>query len=73
LCKAGIVEILPLVSAADKPNNQAIAGWDDAVRVAGMNTRELGIDQEKLEAIPVENRAAFILQKRIEGLRNDSI
>jgi len=71
--KAGIVEILPLVSAADKPGNQAIAGWDDAVRVAGMNTRELGIDLEKLEAMPVENRASFILQKRIEALRNNGI
>ena len=67
--KAGIVEILPLVSAADKPGNQPIAGWDDAVRVAGMNSRELGIDQEKLEAMPVENRASFMLQKRVDRLR----
>jgi tRNA nucleotidyltransferase (CCA-adding enzyme) len=69
--KAGIVEILPLVSAADKPGNQLIAGWKDAVRVAAMNTRELGIDQEKLEAMPIENRPSFILQKRIDVLRND--
>jgi hypothetical protein len=39
--KAGVVQILPLVSAADKPGNQAITGWEDAVRVAAMNTRDL--------------------------------
>ncbi len=67
--KGGIVEILPLVAAADKAGNPPMAGWDEAVRVAGMNTRELGIDQEKLEAMPVKNRASFILQKRIATLR----
>ena len=71
--KAGIVEILPLVSAADKPGNQPIAGWYYAVRVAAMNTRELGIDQEKLETMPIENRPSYLLQKRVEALRNDVI
>ena len=71
--KAGIVQILPLVSTADKPGNQAITGWEDAVRVAAMNTRELGIDQEKLEAMPVENRPSYILQKRVDVLRNDGV
>lgn len=70
--KGGIVEILPLVAAADKTGNPPMAGWDDAVRVAGMNMRELGIDQEKLEAMPVKNRAAYILQKRIAILRDVS-
>lgn len=68
--KAGIVAILPLVSAADKPGGEPLAGWDEAARVAGMSTMELGIDREKLEAIPVKNRAAFILQKRVELLRH---
>ena len=68
--KAGIVEILPLVSAADKPGGLPMAGWDDAVRVAGMSTRELGIDQEKLGAMPMENRPPFILQRRAELLRS---
>ena len=67
--KAGILDILPLVSAADKPGNQPIAGWDDAVRIAGMSTRELGIDQEQLESMPIENRPSFILQKRVDALR----
>jgi tRNA nucleotidyltransferase (CCA-adding enzyme) len=68
--KAGIVEILPLVSGADKAGNAPMTGWDEAVRIAEMNTRELGIDQEKLEAMPVKNRAAYILQKRIGVLKN---
>lgn len=67
--KAGIAGILPLVSAADKPGGLPMVGWDDAVRVAGMSTRELGIDQEKLEAMPTENRPPFILQKRVDVLR----
>jgi tRNA nucleotidyltransferase (CCA-adding enzyme) len=67
--KADIVGILPLVAAADKPGGQPIAGWDAAVRIAGMNTRELGIDQEKLEAMPVKNRPSFILQKQVEVLK----
>ena len=67
--KAGIADILPLVSAADKPGIQLIAGWDNAVRIAGMSTRELGIDQEQLESMPIENRHSFILQKRVDVLR----
>jgi tRNA nucleotidyltransferase (CCA-adding enzyme) len=68
--KGGIVGILPMVAAADKTGNQPMAGWDAAVRVAGMNTVELGIDREKLEAMPVGKRPAYMLQKRIEALKN---
>jgi tRNA nucleotidyltransferase (CCA-adding enzyme) len=71
--KAGIVEILPLVSVADKPGNQPIVGWDATVKVAAMNTLELRIDQEKLEAMPIENREMFILQKRIDTFRNYNV
>ena len=67
--KADIAGILPLVSAADKSGGLPMAGWDYAVRVAGMSSRELGIDQEKLEAMPIENRPPFILQKRVEVMR----
>jgi hypothetical protein len=67
--KAGIVRILPLVAAADKADMITMAGWDDVVRVAGMGTAEMGIDREKLEAMPVTNRSSFILQKRVEALR----
>lgn len=67
--KGGIVDILPLVAAADKPDGQPMAGWEDAVRVAGMSTREMAIDQEKLEAMPIRNLPPFILQKRVDLLR----
>ncbi len=70
--KAGIVEILPLVAAADKAGNQPMNGWDETVRIARMNTPELGIDQEKLEAMPAGNRAAFILQQRVNVLRKNA-
>ncbi|HEY3308936.1 MAG TPA: HD domain-containing protein [Desulfuromonadaceae bacterium] len=65
----GIVEILPKISAADKADTLEIAGWQDAVRIAGMTTAELGIDQEKLERMLPESRGDFILQRRVEKLR----
>lgn len=71
--KAGIARILPLVASADKAGNLPMAGWETVVRIAGMSARELGVDQEKLEAMPVGNRAAFILQKRVEALRAGSL
>ncbi len=67
--KAGIVDFLPMIAAADKVGNPPMSAWDTVVRIAGMNTRELGIDQEKLEALSVKDRAAFILQKRVETMR----
>lgn len=67
--KRGIAAILPLVCAADKPGEQPPAGWDDAIRIIGMSTPELGIDQQKLEAMPVGNRQQLVLQRRVELLR----
>ena len=66
--KGGIVHILPLVAAADKTENQPMIGWDDAIRVAQLNTREMGIDQERLNAMPIKKRTSYITQKRIEAL-----
>ena len=68
--RAGIARILPMVAYADKEVNPPMTGWDATVRIAGMNTRELGIDQEKLEAMPVKNRASYILQKRVKLLKD---
>ncbi|MEI6209770.1 MAG: HD domain-containing protein [Desulfuromonadales bacterium] len=67
--KAGIIEILPLVSAADKPGNIQISGWDDAVRIAASSASELGVDIEKLESMPIDKRPAFIMQKKIKVFR----
>ena len=67
--KAGIVEILPIVSAADKPSSLLMKGWNNAVKVARMNTQQLGIDTNKLESMPIENRMPLVLQKRVEVFR----
>jgi tRNA nucleotidyltransferase (CCA-adding enzyme) len=66
--KAGIVEILPLVSAADKPGNTPLSGWLQAIAATTMTCAELGIDIEKFETMPVENRPSFIMQKRVKML-----
>lgn len=67
--KAGISELLPRISAADK----GVAGngeeWQRAVAVAGMSCEELGIDREKLLALKPGKRGDMILQRRVELLR----
>jgi tRNA nucleotidyltransferase (CCA-adding enzyme) len=70
--KAGIVGILPLVAAADKAGGLPMTGWETVIRVAGMSTRELEIDPEKLELMPVKSRPSFIMQHRIERLKRIS-
>jgi tRNA nucleotidyltransferase (CCA-adding enzyme) len=67
--KAGIVEILPLVSAADKGTSGEPAEWRDAVHVAGMSSVELGIDRQLLEGMQPSKRGDYIMQKRVEGFR----
>jgi len=67
--KGGIAEILPLIAAADKAGGLPLTGWEDAVRIAAMSTRELGIEGESLEAMPVKKRAPFILQKRMKMVK----
>jgi tRNA nucleotidyltransferase (CCA-adding enzyme) len=67
--KAGIAGILPLVATADKPNGLKTDEWKMAVRVAVMTTAELGVDMERIEAMPEDKRPAFILQRRVEVLR----
>lgn len=68
--KAGISDILPIVSVADKLGNDTPADWQAAIVVAAMNCDQLGIDNEQVAAMPVKYRAGFILQKRIEQYRN---
>ncbi|MDD2851208.1 MAG: HD domain-containing protein [Desulfuromonadaceae bacterium] len=67
--KAGITRILPLVTAADKPGSAPISGWSHALSVASMNCSDLGVDPGKLEAVPHNKRAVYIMQKRVELLR----
>jgi tRNA nucleotidyltransferase (CCA-adding enzyme) len=67
--KAGIAAILPIVALADQPGNKTPDDWELALAVAAMTTAELGIDADRLAAMPTANRAAFIMQKRVERLR----
>lgn len=68
--KAGISEILAVVSAADKPGNSTPAQWSQALDVAAMNTAQLGLDAARLTAMPIAKRAGFVLQKKVELLKD---
>lgn len=68
--KAGISEMLPVVSAADKPGNSTPAQWRQALDVAAMNTAQLGLDADRLTAMPIAQRAGFVLQKKVELLKD---
>ena len=69
-CKAGISRILPVVSAADKPGNSTPDQWFQALEIAAMNSAQLGIDKDQLEAMRAKHRPDFILQQRIRLLRS---
>ena len=66
--RGGIVEILPLLSAADKVGTVITDKWRQVVAVTRMTTSELGIDSARLLAMRPETRAAFILQRRVAFL-----
>lgn len=68
--KAGISRVLPVVSAADKPGGSTPAQWFQALDVVAMNSVQLGIDREQLEAMQARHRPDFILQQRIRLLRS---
>ncbi|MDA8429373.1 MAG: HD domain-containing protein [Geobacteraceae bacterium] len=66
--KAGIVDILPLVAAADKPGGKEPGEWRVVVAMARMTARELGIGLDSLEQRPPSKRAGFIFQARLRYL-----
>ncbi len=77
--KAGIVNILPLVSAADMAGGGGMAGWDKVLEVMALTTTELGIDPHLFAAaglggdifpLSPEKRPALIMQKRVEALQS---
>ena len=68
--KAGIIEILPLVSAADKQVQMDSGLWSQAVAVAALSTVQLGIDPLRLAALAPAKRAGYLLQKRVERLQS---
>jgi tRNA nucleotidyltransferase (CCA-adding enzyme) len=67
--KAGIADILPLVSAADKSGGREPGAWREALRIAGMSSADLGIDLQDLERMQPDKRVDHILQKRVERFR----
>lgn len=67
--KAGIVQILSLVSAADKPGWEEPDGWSRAVDVVRMTTGELGMDQRRLEEMPMDRRRDLIHLQRVNRYR----
>jgi len=67
--KGGIVDILPLVSAADSPGGMDMELWGRLSEVASMTTRQLGIDNKRLQLVPEEDRGELILQRRVVMLR----
>lgn len=70
--KARIGEILPLVAAADKPGGLfPWQEWERAVRIATMTTDAMGIDDARLEGMAPGKRPDFILQRRVEILRDE--
>jgi tRNA nucleotidyltransferase (CCA-adding enzyme) len=66
--KAGIVDVLPLVAAADKAGGSEPEEWRTVILAASMSARDLGIDLLKLEQMAPRKRADFILQSRISKL-----
>jgi tRNA nucleotidyltransferase (CCA-adding enzyme) len=66
--KAGIVDILPLVAAADKAGGSEPAEWRTVLVVAGMSVCKLGINVQDLEGIKPTKRPDHILQAKIKKL-----
>lgn len=67
--RAGIKDLLPLVSMADKPGNDIGAEWGVLLQIAMLKTADLGIEDRLLDSIKPEKREEFILQRRIEFLK----
>jgi tRNA nucleotidyltransferase (CCA-adding enzyme) len=67
--KTGIIDILPMVSAADKADGREPGEWRKALRIAGMSARELGIDLQSLERMQPSKRTDHILQKQVDRFR----
>jgi tRNA nucleotidyltransferase (CCA-adding enzyme) len=67
--KAGVADMLPLVSAADKGVVGQPAGWREALRIAALSSGELGIDRQLLEGMPPSKRGDYLRQIRVERFR----
>jgi tRNA nucleotidyltransferase (CCA-adding enzyme) len=68
--KAGISEILPLLVAAD--SGGSMPGWEEVLRVAALNSAQLGIDAALLQGAGPEKCQQLIMNQRIKELRKSS-
>jgi tRNA nucleotidyltransferase (CCA-adding enzyme) len=66
--KAGVTVILPLVVAADF--GAQLVGWEKVLRVAALNSAQLGIDPAVFQGEP-EKLQQVIMQRRVEELRRE--
>jgi tRNA nucleotidyltransferase (CCA-adding enzyme) len=66
--KAGIVDVLPLVAAADKAGGSRPEAWRAVVEIAGMSATTLGIDPHNLEVVRPEKRPEYIQRVQLEKL-----
>lgn len=72
--KAGISDLLPLVSRADKPGAEPVTlQWRQCLEIISLTTTELGINQEQLSHLQPEALRDLILDRRIQVLRGCSL
>lgn len=67
--QGGIETILPLLVAADLGNGPPMTEWDEALRMAALNTADLGIDPARLADVPGDRRREFIRQQQVAKWR----
>lgn len=68
--RGGVEAMLPVIAAADKQGEDRFAAWETVVAVVRQNSRELGIDMARLQAMQPEQRREAVLQRRIVLLKN---
>jgi len=67
--KAGVVDILPLVAAADKIGGGEPEEWRSVVQIVDMSATALGVDQEAFTQITPHKRAEYVRQIRLRAMR----
>lgn len=72
--KAGITDLLPLVSQADKPGAEPVGHqWRLCLEIISLTTAALGIDQKPLSILQPQALRDLILDRRVQALRRCSM
>lgn len=72
--KAGIADLLPLVSQADKPGADPMGQqWRLCLEIISLTTAELGIGQTQLSNLQPQALRDLILDRRVQALRGCSM